>query len=145
MIRFLPYERPGAFLRCCGPPEKEQGSDDLAKRARFSLLETIPERVRFTQLDTRPRMSEVHSAAKRAQLNLAPTNKERGGMNTAGWSHGTPNEDFGCITSHAQSTAATHVICAVTSDVVHRIVVCWALWLQFEDAEQIVHIRLPTE
>ena len=57
----------------------------------------------------------------------------------------TPNEDFGCITSHAQSTAATHVICAVTSDVVHRIVVCWAVWLQFEDAEQIVHMRLPTE
>ena len=29
------------------------------------------------------------------------------GMNTAGWSHGTPNEDFGCITSHAQSTVNT--------------------------------------
>ena len=25
-------------------------------------------------------------------------------MITAGWSHGTPNEDFGCITSHEQST-----------------------------------------
>ena len=29
------------------------------------------------------------------------------GMNTAGWSHGTPNEDFGCVTSHAQSTVNT--------------------------------------
>ena len=56
-----------------------------------------------------------------------------------------PREDCGSITSHAQSTAATHVICAVKSDVVHRIVVCWALWLQSGEAEQIVHIRWPTE
>ena len=31
----------------------------------------------------------------------------------------TPNEDFGCITSHAQSTAATYFTGAVKSDVVH--------------------------
>ena len=35
-----------------------------------------------------------------------------------------PIEDFGSISSHAQSTAATYFICAVKSDVVHRIVVC---------------------
>ena len=38
-----------------------------------------------------------------------------------------PIEDYGCITSLAQSTAATHFIFAVKSDVVHLIVVCWAL------------------
>ena len=52
---------------------------------------------------------------------------------------------FGSITSHAQSTACTYFIGAVKSDVVHRIVVCWALWLQSGEAEQIVHIRSPTE
>ena len=50
----------------------------MAKRARFTLLETIPERARFIQLQNHPRMSKVHSAARRAQLNLAPTDKERG-------------------------------------------------------------------
>ena len=49
------------------------------------------------------------------------------GMKIAGWSHGTPNEDFGCITSHAQSTVATYFTGAVSSDVVHLIVLCWAL------------------
>ena len=34
----------------------------------------------------------------------------------------TPIEDFGCITSHAQSTAATYFTGAVKSDVVHLIV-----------------------
>ena len=48
-------------------------------------------------------------------------------MNSAGWSYGPPNEDFGCITSHAQRTAATYFTGAVKSDVVHLIVVCWAL------------------
>ena len=57
---------------------------------------------------------------------------------------GTPLiEDFGFITSHAQSTACTYCIGAVKSDVVHRIVVCLALWLQSGEAEQIVHIRWP--
>ncbi len=54
-------------------------------------------------------------------------------------------EDYGCITSHAQSTAATHFTFAVKSDVVHLIVVCWALLLQSFGAEQIVHTRWPTE
>ena len=45
--------------------------------------------------------------------------------------------DFGSITSHAQSTAATYFIGAVKSDV--------AVWLQSGEAEQIVHIRWPTE
>ena len=56
-----------------------------------------------------------------------------------------PIEDYGCITSHAQSTAATHFTFAVKSDVVHLIVVCWALLLQSFGAEQIVHTRWPTE
>ena len=67
------------------------------------------------------------------------------GMNTAGWSHGPPNEDFGCITSHAQSTVATYNTGAVSPDVVHLIVVCWAFLLQYLVAEQIVHTRWPTE
>ena len=50
----------------------------MPKRARFTMLETILERTRFTQLEKHPRKSKVHSAAKRAQLNLAPTNKEQG-------------------------------------------------------------------
>ena len=57
----------------------------------------------------------------------------------------TPNAEFGCITSHAQSTAATYFTGAVKSDVVHLIVVCWALLLQSFGAEQIVHSRWPTE
>ena len=56
-----------------------------------------------------------------------------------------PNEDFGCITSHAQTTAAPYFTGAVKSDVVHFIVVCWALLLQSFGAEQIVHTRWPTE
>ena len=46
-----------------------------------------------------------------------------------------PIEDFGCITSRAQSTAATYFIGAVKSDVVHFIVVCWALLFQSFGAE----------
>ena len=42
----------------------------------------------------------------------------------------TPNEDFGCITSHAQSTAATYFAVAVKSDVVYLIMVCLVLLLQ---------------
>ena len=57
----------------------------------------------------------------------------------------TPNEEFGCITSHAQSTAATYFTGAVKSDVVHLIVVCWAFLLQSFGAEQIVHTRWPTD
>ena len=57
----------------------------------------------------------------------------------------TPNEDFGCITLHAQSTAATYFTGAVKSDVVHLIVVCWAFLLQSFGAEQILHTRWPTE
>ena len=34
--------------------------------------------------------------------------------------------DFGCITSHAQSTVATYNTGAVSPDVVHLIVLCWA-------------------
>ena len=47
----------------------------------------------------------------------------------------TPNEDFVCITSHARSTAATSFTCAVTSDGVHLIMVCWVLLLQSFGAE----------
>ena len=50
----------------------------MAKRARFTLLETIPERARFTQLENHPRKSKVHFAAKKAQFDLAPATKERG-------------------------------------------------------------------
>ena len=35
--------------------------------------------------------------------------------------------DFGCITSHAQSTVATYNTGAVSPDVVHLILLCWAL------------------
>ena len=65
------------FLWCCGPPQKEQGSVGLPKRGRFALLETIPERARFTQLAKHARKSKVHYAPKRAQVNLAPTRKEQ--------------------------------------------------------------------
>ena len=57
----------------------------------------------------------------------------------------TPVEDYGCITSHAQSTFATFFTFAVKSHVVHLIVVCWALLLQSFGAELIVHTRWPTE
>ena len=67
------------------------------------------------------------------------------GLNSAGWSYGPPIEDFGCITSHAQSTAATYFTGAVKSDVVHLIVVCLAFLLQSFGAEQILHTRWPTE
>ena len=42
----------------------------------------------------------------------------------------TPNEVFCCITSHAQSTAATYFAVAVKSDVVYLIMVCSVLLLQ---------------
>ena len=42
----------------------------------------------------------------------------------------TPHEDFGCITSPAQSTAATYFAVAVKSDVVYLIMVCLVLLLQ---------------
>ena len=58
------------------------------------------------------------------------------GMNTAGWSHGTPNEDFGCITSHEQSTR-----CSFYSGLLGVLV---ATKKSFR-AEQIVRTRLPTE
>ena len=66
-------------------------------------------------------------------------------MNAAGWSYGACNEDFGSITSHAQSSAATYFICSVRFVVVHLIVVCWALLLQSVGAEQIGQARWPTE
>ncbi len=58
------------------------------------------------------------------------------GMNTAGWSHGTPNEDLGCITSHEQSTR-----CSFYSGLLGVLV---ATKKSFR-AEQIVRTRLPTE
>ena len=42
----------------------------------------------------------------------------------------TPIEDFGSITSHAQSTAAAYFTGAVKSVIVHLIVVCWAFLFQ---------------
>ena len=56
-----------------------------------------------------------------------------------------PVEDYGCITFHAQSTAAPHFTLTVKSDVVHLIVVCWVLLLQSFVAERIVHTRWPTD
>ena len=53
----------------------------------------------------------------------------------------TTIEDYGCITSHAQSTAATYFLAAGKSDVIHLIVVCWALLFQSLGGEHIVHIR----
>ena len=57
----------------------------------------------------------------------------------------TTIEDYGCITSHAQSTAATYFLAAGKSDVIHLIVVCWALLFQFFGGEHIVHIRWLTK
>ena len=42
----------------------------------------------------------------------------------------TSIEDYACITSHAQSTAATYFAVAVKSDVVYLIMVCLVLLLQ---------------
>ena len=42
----------------------------------------------------------------------------------------TSNEDFGCITSHAQSKAATYFTVAVKSNVFYLIMVCWVRLLQ---------------
>ena len=56
----------------------------------------------------------------------------------------TPNEDFGCITSHAQSTAAAYFAVAVKSDVVYLIMVCLVPLLQSFETEQIGHTGLPT-
>ena len=53
----------------------------------------------------------------------------------------TPNEDFGCITSRAQSTAATCATGEVKSDVVHLIMVCWVFLLQLFGAAQIGHTK----
>ena len=67
------------------------------------------------------------------------------GLNSAGWFYGPPIEDFVSMTSRAQSTAATYFTGVVKSDVVHLIVVCWALLLQSFGAQQLVHTRWPTE
>ena len=53
----------------------------------------------------------------------------------------TPIEDYGCITSHAQSTAAKYFTSAVKSDVVHLIMVCWVFLLQLFGAAQIGHTK----
>ena len=55
----------------------------------------------------------------------------------------TPNEVFGCIKSHAQSTAATSFTGEVKSHVVHLIMVCWELLLPSFGAEHIGHASLP--
>ena len=63
----------------------------------------------------------------------------------AGWSSGLLNEDLGCITSHAESTAATYSTGAVRSEDAHLIMACWAfLWHSF-GAEKVLHTRWPTE
>ena len=53
----------------------------------------------------------------------------------------TAIEDYGCITSHEQSTVPKYFAAAGKSDVIHLIVVCWALLFQFFGGEHIVHIR----
>ncbi len=65
-------------------------------------------------------------------------------MSSAGGGLWTPNEDFGCITSHAQSTAAAYFAVAVKSDVVYLIMVCLVLLLQSFETEQIGHTGLLT-
>ena len=60
------------------------------------------------------------------------------------WARLPPIEDFGSITSHAQSTAATYFTSAVKSVVVHLVMVCGVLLLQSFGAEQIGHTRWPT-
>ena len=57
----------------------------------------------------------------------------------------TPKQDFGCITSHAQRTAATYFIGSWKSEVVRIVVVCWAFLLQSFGVAQIAHTRWPTE
>ena len=67
------------------------------------------------------------------------------GLNSAVWSYGHPIEDFGCISSHAQSTTNTYFSGAVNSDVAHVIMVCWAFLLQSFGAEQIGDTKWPTK
>ena len=67
------------------------------------------------------------------------------GLNRAVWSYGHPIEDFGCISSHAQSTTNTYFSGAVNSDVAHVIMVCWAFLLQSFGAEQIGDTKWPTK
>ena len=57
----------------------------------------------------------------------------------------TTIEDYGCITSHAQSTTTTYFTGAEKSDVIHLIVVCWALLFQSFGGEYIVHSRWLTK
>ena len=61
-------------------------------------------------------------------------------LNSAWLSCGLLNEDFGCVASHAQRTAATYFIGVVKSDVVHIAIVRWAFLLQSFGAAQIANI-----
>ena len=61
-------------------------------------------------------------------------------LNSAWLSCGLLNEDFGCVASHAQRTAATYFTGVVKSDVVHIAIVRWAFLLQSFGAAQIANI-----
>ena len=66
-------------------------------------------------------------------------------MNSAGWSHGPPMKTLSVLHHmHGARPAATYFTCAVKSDVVHLIMVCWVFLLQSFGAEQIGHTRWPT-
>ncbi len=61
-------------------------------------------------------------------------------LNSAWLSCGLLNEDFGCVASHAQRTAATYFTGVVKSDVFHIAIVRWAFLLQLFGAAQIANI-----
>ena len=54
----------------------------------------------------------------------------------AGWSSGLLHEDLGCITTHAQSAAATCSTGAVRSEDARLIMACWAFLWHFSERKR---------